>query len=84
MNWVKILLSSEKIKTNHYLITLMNNIHPTSIIDEGAELGNHLSIGPYCRVGAEVKLGDGCHLKSHVVLDGPSTIGSENIFFLFP
>ena len=83
MNWVKILYSSEKNKTNHYLITLMNNIHPTSIIDEGAELGNHLSIGPYCRVGAEVKLGDGCHLKSHVVLDGPSTIGSENIFFPF-
>ena len=61
----------------------MNNIHPTAIIDEGAELGNDLSIGPYCRVGAEVKLGDGCHLKSHVVLDGPSIIGSENIFFPF-
>ena len=61
----------------------MNNIHPTAIIDEGAQLGNHLSIGPYCRIGAEVKLGDGCHLGSHVVLDGPSTIGSENIFFPF-
>ncbi|MBG56452.1 MAG: UDP-N-acetylglucosamine O-acyltransferase [Deltaproteobacteria bacterium] len=61
----------------------MNNIHPTAIIDEKAELGNHLSIGPYCLIGAEVELGDGCQLKSHVVVDGPCRIGSENIFFPF-
>ena len=61
----------------------MNNIHPTAIIDKGAKLGDHLTIGPYCRVGAEVEIADGCHLKSHVVLDGPSSIGSENIFFPF-
>ena len=61
----------------------MNKIHPTAIIEDGAELGTDVEIGPYCKVGSSVKIGNGCSLKSHVVLDGQTTIGTENIFHPF-
>lgn len=62
----------------------MNNIHPSSFVDPAAELGNNIDIGPFCTVGAGVRLGDGCKLRSHVVLDGPGTvIGNDNVFYPF-
>jgi UDP-N-acetylglucosamine acyltransferase len=58
-------------------------IHPTAIIDPGAEIGKDVQIGPYCRIGSRVTLGERCILDSHVVIEGPSTIGSGNRFFPF-
>jgi UDP-N-acetylglucosamine acyltransferase len=58
-------------------------IHPTAIIEKGAELGSGVKIGPYCVVGANVKLGNNVELKSHVVVDGYTTIGDETIVFPF-
>ena len=58
----------------------MTKIHSTAIIEAGAELGADVEIGPYCQVGPGVTVGDGCRLKSHVVLNGQTTIGTENIF----
>jgi UDP-N-acetylglucosamine acyltransferase len=52
-------------------------IHPTAIVEEGAQLGENVRIGPFCLVGSHVKLGDGCDLKSHVVIVGHTTIGSR-------
>jgi UDP-N-acetylglucosamine acyltransferase len=34
-------------------------------------------------VGADVELGENCRLISHVALEGPTTIGSDNNFFPF-
>jgi UDP-N-acetylglucosamine acyltransferase len=34
-------------------------------------------------IGPEVELGSGCHLVSHVAIEGPSKIGVENTFFPF-
>ena len=59
----------------------MKKIHPTAIIEDGAEIGSDVKIGPYCHVGPDVKIGDSCVLKSHVIVDGKTTIGEENIFF---
>ncbi|NNE40024.1 MAG: acyl-ACP--UDP-N-acetylglucosamine O-acyltransferase [Marinicaulis sp.] len=56
-------------------------IHPTAIIEEGAELADDVSIGPYCFVGDGVKLGAGVTLKSHVVLEGDTTIGERTEIF---
>jgi len=47
----------------------MVNIHPTAVIDSKAELGIGVSIGPYCCVGANVRLGDNVNLKSHAVIE---------------
>jgi len=50
-------------------------IDPTARIEDGAKLGADVFVGPYCTVGANVTLGDGCHLLSHVVIQGHTQIG---------
>lgn len=53
----------------------MSGIHPTAIIEDGAEIGADVRIGPYCVIGPEVKLCDSVQLMSHVVVTGRSEIG---------
>ncbi len=58
-------------------------IHPTAIIEDGATLGEGVNVGPWCRVSAKAKLGDGVDLKSHVVIDGRTEIGARTIVYPF-
>ena len=58
-------------------------IHPTASIHPLARLGEAVHIGPFCIVGERVAIGDRCVLDSHVVIEGPTTIGSDNRFFPF-
>jgi UDP-N-acetylglucosamine acyltransferase len=58
-------------------------IHPTAIIENGAEIGKDVSIGPFCTIGGNVKIGNGTTLQSHVVIDGHTTIGRDNNIFPF-
>lgn len=62
---------------------VMTEIHNTAIVDSKAELGNGVKIGPYCVVGAGVKLGDGVRLVSHVVVEGLTTIGANTVIYPF-
>ncbi len=62
---------------------MAHRIHPTAVIDPAAVLGTDCDIGPYCVLGAGVRLGDRCRLHSHVVLDGEITLGSDNEIFPF-
>lgn len=50
-------------------------VHPSSVIEEGATIGADCRIGPFCVVGPEVTLGDGVVLKSHVVITGWTEMG---------
>jgi len=61
----------------------MVSIHETAIVDPGADIANDVSIGPYCIVGADVKLGAGVVLKSHVVVDGLTEIGEGTQIYPF-
>ncbi|MEM6780830.1 MAG: acyl-ACP--UDP-N-acetylglucosamine O-acyltransferase [Pseudomonadota bacterium] len=58
-------------------------IHQTAIIEQGAELGANVTVGPYSVVGAHVKLHDGVTLKSHVVMDGMTTVGENTVIYPF-
>ena len=58
-------------------------IHPTALVEAGAELGRDVEMGPYCVVGPHVKLGDGVRLMSHVVLDGWTTLNAGCRVFPF-
>lgn len=58
-------------------------IHPSAVIEKGASLGVNVKIGPFCVVGANVKLGDGVELKSHVCVDGHTTVGDETVIYPF-
>ena len=59
------------------------SIHPTAIVDPKSKVHASCKIGPYCVIGAEVELGEGCQLVSHVVIEGPTRIGVDNGFFPF-
>lgn len=50
-------------------------IHPTAIVEDGAELADGIEIGPFCRVGARVTLEQGVRLLSHVVIEGRTRLG---------
>lgn len=50
-------------------------------VDPRARLGNDVDIGPFCVIGPQVTLGDGCRLDSHVTIVGHTTIGRRNRFF---
>ena len=52
-------------------------IHPTAIVDKGARLAADVAIGAYCVVGADVVIGAGSRLLSHVVVEGPTRIGAR-------
>lgn len=58
-------------------------IHPSAVIDEGAQIGAGVEIGPFCHVGPDVRLGDGVVLKSHVVVTGDTQVGDETVIFSF-
>jgi UDP-N-acetylglucosamine acyltransferase len=56
-------------------------IHPTAIVDAGAELAASVSVGPYAVIGAGVTLGEGSSVGAHCVIEGPTTIGRDNRIF---
>lgn len=56
-------------------------VHPAAIVDPAARLADTADIGPYCVIGADVEVGAGTRLMGHVFLEGPLSIGSDNIFF---
>ena len=55
------------------------NIHPTAIVDPGAELDSSVKVGPYAIIENKVKIGRDTVIKPHTVLSGPTTIGSGNV-----
>ncbi len=58
-------------------------IHPTAIIEDGAQIGSGVSIGAYCTIGSEAKLGDGTTLEAHAVVAGRTTLGSNTHIYPF-
>ena len=61
----------------------MPQIHPTAIVEAGAQLADDVTIGPYCCVGPQVALGAGVVLQSHVVVTGDTKIGARTRAFPF-
>jgi UDP-N-acetylglucosamine acyltransferase len=59
----------------------MSTIHPTAVIEDGAKLGENVSIGPFVYVGAEVTIGDNTSIASHAVIEGHTPIGKGNRIF---
>ena len=61
----------------------MTQIHPTAIIADGASLADDVQVGPYCIIGANVSIGSGGKLHSHVVVEGNTRIGTNVEIFPF-
>ena len=58
-------------------------IHPQAIVDPSARIADDASIGPFCVIGADVEIGSGTRVASHVVINGPTKIGCDNEIFQF-
>jgi UDP-N-acetylglucosamine acyltransferase len=58
-------------------------IHPSAIIEPGAQISEGVSIGPWCHVGADAVIEPGATLVSHVVVAGHTRIGEAAILHPF-
>jgi UDP-N-acetylglucosamine acyltransferase len=56
-------------------------VHPTSIVEDGATIGENVRIGPFCMIGSRVTIGDNTEIMSHVVIEGHTTIGANARIF---
>jgi UDP-N-acetylglucosamine acyltransferase len=54
-------------------------IHASAVVDPRAVLAEDVEIGPFSVVGADVTIGAGTILQSHVVLEGNVRIGAKNV-----
>ena len=52
-------------------------IHPRALVEQGAELGSGVCVGPLAYVGRDVKLGDNCEIMAHAVVSGCCVIGAD-------
>ena len=58
-------------------------IHPTAIVDPGAQIDSSVSVGPYTVIGPHVRIGAGTTVGPHAVIEGHTTIGRDNRIFQF-
>lgn len=59
----------------------MSGIHPSAVIEDGAILGDNVSVGPFTYIGSQVTIGDNTTVASHVVIEGKTSIGKSNRIF---
>lgn len=62
---------------------MSSQVHPTAVVDPKAQIGEDVSIGPFCVIGPDVTLGVRTKLMSHVVIDGVTTLGEDNVVYPF-
>jgi UDP-N-acetylglucosamine acyltransferase len=62
---------------------MSTSIHPTAIIEDGAQIAEGVSIGPYCVVGPHVVLEKDVTLRSHVNIEGHTHVGEGTVIFPF-
>lgn len=58
-------------------------IHPSAVIEEGAQIADGCKVGPFSLVGPQVVLHEGVELKSHVVVTGDTEVGEDTVIFPF-
>ncbi len=61
----------------------MSSIHPTAIVEAGAELDPSVSVGAFSIVREHVRVGRGTTIGPHCVIEGRTTIGADNRIFQF-
>ena len=61
----------------------MSRIHPTALVDAGAELDSTVEVGPFTVIGPHVRIGAGTRVGAHCVIEGHTTIGRDNQIFQF-
>ena len=52
-------------------------IHPTALVESGAELADDVEIGPFAVIESGVRLGAGCVIRGHAQLVGSVILGER-------
>lgn len=52
-------------------------IHPTAVVEEGANIGKNVYIGPHCHIGPLVSIGDDTIIQANVTLINKIRIGNN-------
>jgi UDP-N-acetylglucosamine acyltransferase len=60
---------------------MATEIHPTAVVDPGAELADGVTVGPHAVIGARVTIGEGTEVGAGAHIQGPTTLGRENRVF---
>ncbi len=61
----------------------MTRIHPTAVIEQGAQIDPTAQVGAFCVIGPQVVLQADVVVKSHVVIAGQTEIGAGTVIFSF-
>lgn len=59
----------------------MTNIHPTAVIENGAQIATSAKVGPLCWVSSRAKIGENVELLGKVTIMGDTTIGEGTVVF---
>ena len=59
----------------------MSMIHRTALIDPKAELDPTVTVGPFSVIGPQVKIGAHTSIGAHCVIEGRTTIGTNNAIY---
>lgn len=58
-------------------------IHPQAVVHPQARVGTGVEVGAYSIIGADVEIGDRTWIGPHVVINGPTRIGTDNRIYQF-
>lgn len=58
-------------------------IHPSAIVEAGAELADGVEIGPFCTVSSKAVLSENVRLISHVSIAASTTVGARTVIYPF-
>ena len=56
-------------------------VHPTAIVESGAELDEGVTIGAYAIIGGKVQLGRGTEVRHHATVEGLTELGEKNVVY---
>ncbi len=59
----------------------MSNISPQAIIEDGATIGENVTISPFCFISKDATIGDGTVIDHSTCIYGKTTIGKNNHIF---
>ncbi len=59
----------------------MTNIHPTAVVEDGAQIAASAKIGPLCWISSRAKIGENVQLLGRVTIMGDTTVGEGTIVF---
>jgi UDP-N-acetylglucosamine acyltransferase len=59
----------------------MPRVHPSALVESGADLDDDVQLGPYAVIGPQVRIGAGTSIGAHTVISGRTTIGRDNRIF---